>query len=51
MHEPEHFERAHKIVRIALETARRFEARIVDFQIRREIQERAAELEVVLSSL
>jgi hypothetical protein len=51
MQEPEDFERAQKIVRIALETVRRFEARIVNFQIRREIQERAAELEVVFSSL
>ncbi len=51
MQESEDFKRAHEIVPIALETVHRFEARIVDFQIRRGLQERAAELEVVLSSL
>ena len=43
-------ERARNIAQSALETVRRFKARIVDEQIRRELQERADELEKQLSS-
>jgi hypothetical protein len=47
----EHFEQARELAEEALATVHRFQARIVDSKIRRGIQERAGELEKLLSSL
>lgn len=51
MNNHEHFELARKNVELALGTIQRFNDRIVDFRVRRKIQESALELGKCLCSL
>ncbi len=51
MNNHEHFELARKNVELALATIQRFNDRIVDFRVRRKIQESALELGKCLCSL
>jgi len=49
MQNREHYERARKFAEAAVETVHRFESRIVEPKIRRELQERADQLTKLLS--
>lgn len=51
LQEWEGFERARKIAYSAVETVRRFEDRIMDSEIQRELNQRGSELQAVLFSL